>query len=324
MKVVITGGTGFVSLNLAAVLLAHGHCVTLFDREPVSAAAQQAFSDHAGMLKAIPGDVTDQAAIDAVIAAGCEVLVLGAAITADAARDASDPATILQVNLLAQTAALQAARRHDVRRVIYLSSAAAYGASGQRFPLLEEDTPCDPVSLYAISKFASERALARLAGLWDRDVLSVRLSAVFGRFERLGGLRDTPSPQAQILAAFDRQVPAILPSPGVKDWVYARDVAEAVTLLIEADRPRHRLYNISTGTPWSALRWGEAFAARHPGCECRLATLGEPANVDNGPERAPLSVERMAQEFGWRARFGCAESVTDLGDWWLQHRRNVP
>jgi len=324
MKIVITGGSGFVGLNLAAALLARGHCVTLFDRAPIPAAAQSALSDHAELLKFIPGDVTDKAATEALIAAGCDVVVLGAAITADAARDANDPETILQVNLLSQIPIMEAARRHRVRRVIQLSSAAAYGASGQRFPVLEEDTPCDPVSLYAISKFASERVLARLAELWDRDLLSVRLSAVFGPWERLGGLRDTPSPQAQILAAFDRSTPAVLSSPGVKDWIYARDVAEALALLVEADRPRHRLYNISTGAAWSALQWGEAFAALHPGCECRLAGMGEPANVDpNGPERAPLAVERMAQEFGWRARFGCAESVADLSQWWMQHRGNV-
>ena len=324
MKIVITGGSGFVGLNLAAALLARGHGVTLFDRAPIPAAAQSALSDHAELLKFIPGDVTDKAATEALIAAGCDVVVLGAAITADAARDANDPETILQVNLLSQIPIMEAARRHRVRRVIQLSSAAAYGASGQRFPVLEEDTPCDPVSLYAISKFASERVLARLAELWDRDLLSVRLSAVFGPWERLGGLRDTPSPQAQILAAFDRSTPAVLSSPGVKDWIYARDVAEALALLVEADRPRHRLYNISTGAAWSALQWGEAFAALHPGCECRLAGMGEPANVDpNGPERAPLAVERMAQEFGWRARFGCAESVADLSQWWMQHRGNV-
>jgi UDP-glucose 4-epimerase len=254
-----------------------------------------------------------------VIAAGCEAIIMGAAITANAARDAADPEPILRVNLLAQLPILQAARRHRVGRVINLSSAAAYGAAGQRYALLDEETPCDPVSLYAISKFASERTAARLADLWACDFLSVRLSGVFGRFERIGELRDTPSPQAQILAAFDRGAPALLPSPCVKDWIYAPDAAEAVAVLLEAARPRHRLYNISSGVEYSALQWGKAFAALHPDLACRLADSPEQANVDSmGQRRAPLSVARMADEFGWRARFGCEQSADDLGRWWLR------
>ncbi len=226
--------------------------------------------------------------------------------------------------MLTQIPILAAARRHRVRRVINLSSAAAYGAAGQRHPILDEETPCDPVSFYAISKFTSERSVARLADLWRYDFLSVRLSAVFGPWERIGNVRDTPSLQFQILAEFNRGEPAILPSPGVKDWIYAPDAAEAVAVLLEAERPRHRLYNISSGTEWSALQWGEAFAALHPGLQCRLAAPGEKTLIKlYGPNRAPLSVERIAQEFGWRARFGCADSAADLSIWWTRHREGL-
>jgi UDP-glucose 4-epimerase len=153
----------------------------------------------------------------------------------------------------------------------------------------------------------------------------VRLSAVFGPFERDTGVRDTPSPQAQILAALRQRREAVLERPGVRDWIYATDVAEAVTLLIEAEKPKHQLYNISTGVEWSALQWGEQFAARHPGSICRLAKTGEAPTVDlHAPaDRAPLSVARMADEFGWRTRFGCAESVADLSDWWTTYREDT-
>jgi UDP-glucose 4-epimerase len=134
-------------------------------------------------------------------------------------------------------------------------------------------------------------------------------------------VRDTPSQQAQIVAAFAAGQPAILPRPAIKDWIYAPDVADAVTVLIEAAQLRHRLYNVSSGMEWSALAWGEAFASLHPDLVCRLAAPGEAFNVDpHGPERAPLSVTRLAQEFGWRARFGCADSATALSRWWTQHR----
>src|SRR5215203_6148731 len=243
MRILVFGGAGFVGLNIAAALLAHGHAVTLFDRAGLPLEAQKDFTSHGDRLTAIHGDVRDSRAVEAVIANGYDALVLGAAITAGPEREASDPETIL-VNLLAQTPILIAARRSGVKRIINLSSAAAYGASAFCNVRLDEETPCDPASLYAITKFASEKVAARLAGLWQCEIISVRLSAVFGPWERGNDVRDTPSPQAQILAAMQQGYEAVLSRPGVRDWVYAVDVAEAVSVLIEAERPKHQLYNI--------------------------------------------------------------------------------
>ena len=149
----------------------------------------------------------------------------------------------------------------------------------------------------------------------------MRLSALFGPWEKPSSVRDTPSLQYQILAAFARGEPALMPEPGMRDWIYAPDAAEAVALVVEAARPKHRLYNISSGGLWPALQWGEAFAALNPGLQCRLAAPGENTAIKlHGPYRAPLSVTRMADEFGWRARFGCAESAAAMSVWLKQHK----
>lgn len=320
MHVLIFGGAGFVGLNIAQQLLEHGHSVTLFDRVELPPSARRAFAPHGGRLAVLQGDVTDHAAVEAAVASGCDALVLGAAITAGAARDAEEPERILAVNLLAQVPILQAARRAKLRRVINLSSGAAYGASGQRCQLLEESTPCEPLSLYAISKFASERVVARLGELWQMDVLSVRLSGVFGPFERPGGVRDTPSPQALIVDCWARGEAALLSDPGERDWVYAPDVAEAVALLLEAPKPHHALYNISSGVTFTAEAWGKVFAALQVGFVCRLADPGEAPTVTiHGPPRAPLSTDRLAEEFGWRASFDCDASAVHLSRWLDHH-----
>jgi UDP-glucose 4-epimerase len=322
MRILVFGGTGFVGLNIASALLVRGHAVTLFDRAGLPPAAAKDFASHGDRLTVIEGDIRDKQAIEPVVAAGHDAIILGAAITAGPEREAADPETILAVNLLAQTPVLIAARRAGVKRIINLSSAAAYGTSAFGNAILDEETACDPVSLYAITKLASEKVAARLAGLWQTDIISVRLSAVFGPWERSNDVRDTPSPQAQILAALEAGRAAVLSRPGVRDWIYAVDVAEAVSVLIEAERPKHPLYNISTGVEWPALQWGQQLAALHPGFICRLAEAGETPTIDlhSAVDRAPLSVSRMAEEFGWQARFGCADSVADLSAWWTGHR----
>jgi UDP-glucose 4-epimerase len=317
LKILIFGGTGFVGINIAAALLARGHNVTLFDRADLPRAARKAFASRADLLTVVQGDVTESHSAESVIAGGFDAIILGAAITAGPEREADDSQAVLQVNLMAQLAVLVAARKSRVARIINLSSAAAYGAAAFRHTLLDEETVCDPVSLYAITKYSSEKVAARLSALWRTDIISLRLSAVFGPWERPTGVRDTPSPHMQIMAALRERKEAIVPRPGVRDWIYAPDVADAVTLLIEAAKPRHGLYNISTGREWSALQWGQDLVGLHPGFVCRLAKPGETPTIDlhGEADRAPLSVSRMEHEFGWRARFGCADSAVHLSAW---------
>jgi UDP-glucose 4-epimerase len=321
LNILIFGGTGFVGINIASALLARGHAVTLFDRGALPGAAQQAFAGYGNALNVVEGDITESAAVEAVIVRGFDAMILGAAITAGPAREAVDPQSILHVNLMAQLPVLMAARRHGVGRIINLSSGSALGAAAFRHELLDEETPCEPVSLYAITKFASERVAARLAALWQADIISVRLSGVFGPWERSTGVRDTPSPQMQIIAALRQRKEAILTRPGVRDWIYAPDVADAVAMLVEASKPKHGLYNISAGREWTALQWGQHLADLNPGFVCRLAKPGEAPTVDlhSDADRSPLSISRMAEEFGWRARYGCADSAADLNDWWTRH-----
>lgn len=325
MNILIFGGAGFVGLNITQAMLAAGHDVVVFDRSALPEQALRAFADLPGRVTGMVADITDAMAVAEAVRAGVDIVVMGAAITAGSARDASDPQAILRVNLLAQVPILQAAQAAGVRRVINLSSAAAYGAAGERHPVLDEEIPSDPVGLYAITKWASERVGARLGALWGLDIVSLRLSGVFGPWERATGVRDTLSPHCQILAAAVAGAPALLPRPGLRDWIYAPDLAQAVLAVATAPTLRQRLYNVSTAERSSALDWGRTLAASFPGFICRLTEPDETATIDlHGPgDRAPLSVARLADEIGWRATTGYAASADGLAAWWREHGRLV-
>jgi UDP-glucose 4-epimerase len=316
MTTLIFGGGGFVGLNVAERLLAEGRSVLLFDLR-VPQVALDAFSSLPGRVEVILGDVTDPAAVRRAVRPGVDAVVLGAAVTADEEREAAEPDLILAVNLMSLPGILKAASEAGVRRTVNLSSGSALGAAATRAELLEEDTPADPVSLYAVSKFASERVLARLGALWRLDFVNLRLSTVFGRWERATGVRDTLSPFLQLMMAAERGEPAILPRPGVRDWIYAADVADAVRAVIDAPALGHTLYNVSTGQVWSVLDWADRLSALRPGFAPRLAEPGERATINlHGPtDRAPLSILRMQEDLGWQARRGLDETVSDLDAW---------
>lgn len=320
-KTLVFGGAGFVGLNIAERLLAEGEAVVLFDRLPLPAAATATFAALPGSLEVLQGDVTDLDAVTRAMTYEVDTVVLGSAVTADAARETRDPETILQINLMALTPILRAARDADVRRVINLSSAAAYGRAAMGAASVDEDTPPQPTGLYGITKFGSEMIGGRLADLWSLDFVSLRLSGVFGPWERATGVRDTTSPQFQITEAARRGTPALLARPGVRDWVYAPDVAHAVHAVAQASTLRHRLYNVSSPLSWPVLAWGERLAALRPGFECRLARDGETPTIDlHAPaDRAPLSVARLQAELGWQAAFAMDASADHLDAWCRQH-----
>ncbi|AWB23220.1 NAD(P)-dependent oxidoreductase [Methylobacterium currus] len=333
MSVVILGGAGFVGLNLADALLGRRIAVRLLDRAPPPPHLLRMLAARPGPLSLDLGDVTDPGSLAASIRPGTDAVVIAAAVTADAAREAADPGPILAVNLAALVPILEACRRAGVRRVVNLSSAAAYGAAHGE--ILSEDLPARPESLYAVTKFASEAVLARLCGHWGLDGVSVRLSAVFGPFERDTSLRDTLSPQAQIWAAAEAGTPALLPRPGRRDWLYAPDAAEAVARLIAAERLRFSLYNVSSPATWPVLAWGERLAGNRdlvnrglvrPGFVCRLAAPGETPTISlhGDRDRPPLATGRLRDDLGWEAAHGLEASADAFLAWQTRMKEDRP
>ena len=325
MKTIIFGGAGFAGLNIAEALLKQGRDVVVFDRAEVPAAARAAFGAYLGKLETVRGDVMDVGAVERAIAPGTDGVVFGTAVTANAARDSAEPELVLNTNLMSLTPILRRAKAVGVRRVVNLSSVAAYGAAGDRVSLLEETTSVDPQSLYAISKFATERVGERLGSLWGLDVISVRLCSVFGPWEYATGLRDTLSPHLQVMLAAEAGQPALLPRPIKRDWAYAPDMAAGVLAVLDAKAPQHRLYNISPAQTWSILDWGNELARVRAGFVCRLATGSEAINVDpHAPsDRSPLSAARIFDDLGWRAQTSMTQSITAYDAWWKTHWKNL-
>jgi UDP-glucose 4-epimerase len=311
----IVGGCGFVGLNIAAAAATQGHAVTLFDRAPPPAA----FKAHAN-LRFAAIDVTVSETLSAIAGQGIDLLVSGSAITSGAARDAAEPGSVIAVNLLGFVNVLNAARAAGVPRVVNLSSVAAYGAAGARHdPLVEDETPSEPKTLYALTKFATEATAGRLADLWRMDIRSVRLTSLFGPWERATGVRDTLSPHLQLLAAASEGRAAVLPHAGLRDWTYAPDAAAAVLALAGVESPSRRLHNISRTTTSTVLDFGKALQRHWPDFACRLAEPGEAANIDMQivGDRGSLSNARLMQDTGGAIAFRDPLAMVDeTVAWW--------
>ena len=304
MTVLVTGASGFVGLAVTEALLEAGESVVAFDAAPLPAPAAAMFAALPGALRCVVGDVRDEAAVARAMA-GVDRMVSAAAITAGAAREAAEPELVIAVNVQAVATVTRLAASAGLRRVIHLSSVAAYGATAQTPGPLTEDMPLRPAALYGITKAAGEAVALRLAALAGLDLAAVRLGSCFGPWEHATGLRDTLSPQQQILIAIRRGEDIVLESDAVRDWLYVRDAAAGVLALLDAPALRHPVYNLGTGRAWPLSAWCDALA---PGLAWRV---GPAPHVRTWNERPVSSIDRLVADTSYRPRFGAAEAAAD-------------
>ena len=326
--ILVTGGAGFVGLNLIELLLGRGEHVIAFSQESaLPDAAAAAFRPLPGKLEVIGGDVLDGAALRALFRDRTIDRVFPfAAITAGPAREAKVPSRIVEVNFQGMIATLEAARdAGTVRRVILPSSAAVYGESAYAHPLLDEHaTPCVPISLYGVTKYAVERAGLRLAGLWGLDAIAARIGATFGPWERDTGVRDTLSPHLAIMGAAQRQGEAILPPAPLPayDWVYVRDLVRGLVALLDHREPPHRVVNLASGMDWSPAIAAccDALVEACPGFRWRHAAAPGEVTVAFPETRARgvMNILRAA-EMGWRPAFAPQAAYADYAAWARSH-----
>lgn len=324
MAVLITGGTGFVGLNLAEGLLARGEQVVLFDLRPPPAEFMAQIGNAAKRVRAVTGDVLQPDHLHRAFAHGDITHVFhGAVITSGPARELADPNAIVEVNLSGTLNLLRAARDAQVRRVLYPSSLTVYGQSlFDRESVNEADTPPVPESLYAVTKYAAERACLRLADLWGMDVVTGRIGSVVGPWEGETGVRDLVSPLAQIAAAAAQGRGVVLPQIRLKrELIYSRDLARALVLLLYAEKPGFTTYNLSVPADWSGYvqRWCDALAAKLDGFKWRYAAPGETATIDyyDTRDRACLDTTRLQSDLGFVPAFPPDKALHDYTEWLL-------
>lgn len=319
MSVLVTGGTGFIGMNLAEDLGDKGYEVALLARKPPVQQIEQALKDKKERIHFVKGDVTDAEGLDKILNEyNVDTIIHAAVITPDAERERNESKLIAQVNYMGAIEMLEAAKRNKVDKFIHLSSGAVYGhASFDDEWLDEEHTYPRPDALYGINKFASEMAAVRYRQIFDMNIVVARVGGVFGPWERYTGVRDTLSGPffATRFAVLGEE--AVLPRPGVKDWVYSRDIAKSLEAMIATDTFSYDVYNLSSGYVWTVQDWCEQLKSVFPKFEYRIADDPSQANIDffDDRDRNPLSIKRLIDDVGYTPQYDLTASLEDYMEW---------
>jgi len=313
--ILVTGGAGFVGLNVAEQLSVRGEAVVLYDLSPPP-------PQFKWKVRFEQGDVTDLPRLEeAFLAHQPDTVLHMAAITAGPRRDASEPRRIAEVNLIGTINVLDKVRKHGVRRMVHASTGALYGAAGVGVaePLDEERHSPVPESMYGITKYAAERTCLRLGALWELDVRIGRLALAYGRWEYMSGVRDAVSPPTQIARIALAGGEARFPPLGDTDYIYAPDVAAALIALLDAKTPAHRVYHLGMGAAWSLPQWCELLAKRFRKFRWRETTQACNVAPLAPTTRTRFANRRLTEDLRFAPRFPPALAAQDFIAWLEAH-----
>jgi UDP-glucose 4-epimerase len=295
MRVLVTGGAGFIGSHVAGLLLAEGHEVAVVD------------DLSRGRRESVPGGA---AFYELDVRSGCREVfeefgpevVCHQAAQVDVRRSVAEPVLDLEINAAGTVRLLENCVRYGVGRFVFASTGGAIYGEQREFPA-SEDHPEYPISPYGVSKLAAERYLHFFEAQYGLSYVALRYANVYGQ-------RQDPRGEAGVVAIFARRLAAgetcTVNGTGeqTRDYVYVGDVDRANVLALEDCVPSGS-YNVGTGVETSVNELYETMA--------RLSGRALPA--EHGPAkpgeqlRSALDPAKAGRVLGWRPEVGLREGL---------------
>lgn len=309
MRILVTGGAGFIGSNLVAALTMGANEVGIID--DLSSGKSENLNGLAWFREM---DILDPA-LDAVVAEFAPDAVVHLAAQPSVAASLADPDRDWAVNVEGTRAVARAAAAAGATRVLSASSAAVYGEPAE-VPLKETSAKA-PANPYGRSKLAAEAVLAETLAPWGTDFASLRFSNVYGPRQDAQGEGGVVSIFASKMIA--SELPVIYgDGTQTRDFIYVGDVVAAIVAMLFSDEPLAAApmpdgpaYNISTGkeVPVNQLAGMMSMAALFA-----RPFAHEPAR-DGDVVRSALDPSKAAATMGWSARADLEASLKMTLTW---------
>ncbi len=282
MKILVTGGAGFIGSHTVDALVASGkHQVSIVDN--LSAGKRHQVNPAASFHEI---DLRDGDAVRRAIEAETPEVIVHLAAQMDVRRSVADPAFDAQVNVVGFLNLMESARQHRLRRVIFSSTGGAIYGEQETFPA-PEDHPLHPVSPYGVAKMATEAYLFFYKVQYGIEYTALRYGNVYGP-------RQDPHGEAGVVAIFCGRMlegkPCTIYGDGkqTRDYVFVGDVARANIAAANSDV--NGAINIGTGVETSV--------------NDLYHTLGTVADVTRAPEYGPARPGEQSRSVISPARAG--------------------
>jgi UDP-glucose 4-epimerase len=301
MRVLVTGGAGFIGSHLTDAFLARGDTVTAVD--DLSRGRAERLDPQVTLHKL---GIKDASSLSSVVTDSRPELICHLSAQIDVRTSVDDPAQDAQVNVVGTVNVLQAARATGARVLFASSGGAIYGRNAP-IPSREDILPL-PESPYGIAKHCAEQYIGLYNRLHGTRHSIMRLANVYGPRQDPGG--DAGVIPIFCAAALVNEEPTVYgDGTQTRDYVYVGDAVRAFLAAADADRPG--TWNIGTGVEISVLDLIKIISG----------VAGRSVSPRFGPPRtgellrSAVAVGRVERDLGWTARVGLAEGIGAVYRW---------
>lgn len=322
MRILVTGGAGYVGSHCLRALCDAGHEVVAYDN---LLNGHRAAVDKRASL--IVGDLGDAALLDRTFGQNPIDAVMHFAAFAEVGESVRDPLRYYRNNVVNSVALLEAMRRHNVAKIIFSSSCAVYGVP-TRVPITEEN-PKSPINPYGRTKLAIEWLLEDATVAWGLGATALRyFNAAGASADATIGEDHTPEShliprvlqvalgQADQMTIFGDDYPT-RDGTCVRDYIHVEDLASVHRLAVERQQPgTFEAFNVGTGVGVSVLEVVEA-ARKVTGH--RIPAQMAPRRPGDPPELV-AQADAIRNRFDWRAKY--TDITLTIETAWHWHRNH--
>ena len=320
MKILITGGAGYIGGTVARMLIEDGHDVVIYDSLVHADASMLPVG-----AKFVQGEVADLKRLEELLEAGSFTGIMHFAALIEAGESMQKPELYFQNNTASTLKLLEAMVRKNVKRLVFSSTAAVYG-DPDAIPIREE-AALRPTNPYGESKLMVEQMLTWLNRIHGLRYASLRYFNVAGAIPGYGEAHEPESHliplildvalgRRKVIKIFGRDYPT-QDGTCIRDYIHVQDLSTAHFLAFNALQKHDRLiYNLGNGRGFSVLEVIES---------ARRVT-GHPIPVEEMPRRPGDPVElvassdKIAAELGWKPKYTSLDDIISSAWQWHQIR----
>ncbi len=311
MKVLVTGGLGFIGSNFCRYMLAAHSDIELINIDKVGIGANPAsLHDIEGDKRYtfIKGDICNPQLMNRMVHQVDAVVNIAAETHVD--RSISDPNVFLQNNTLGTFTVLEAIRRHNHKaRLVQVSTDEVYGEAPEGS--FTENTPPKPGNPYSASKAAADMFVLSYHKTFGLNASITRCTNNFGPYQ----LPEKLIPKTIIRALRDLPVPIYGKGTNIRDWIYVTDHCEAVGTVLEKGKAGE-IYNVSAGNELTNIDIAKKI----------ITQLGKPESLITFVEDRPghdtrysLDSTKLRRELGWKPKASFEEALKATIEWYLKN-----
>ncbi len=315
MKILVTGGGGFIGSNFVLYMLESYAHVSIVNLDLLTYAGNlenlQDTQPYGQRHRFVRGDIADKDLVDSLVSEKPDALVNFAA-ESHVDRSILDASAFVRTNILGTQVLLDACRRHKVKRFLQVSTDEVYGSLG-RDGAFTEISPIAPNSPYAASKAGADLIVRSYFKTHGMDVVVTRCSNNYGPFQ----FPEKLIPLMITNAIYDKELPVYGDGLNVRDWIHVKDHCRAIDLVMR-EGCGGEIYNIGTNNECTNLQIVTHILSKLQKPESLIRFVADRPGHDR---RYAIDASKLRRELKWEPSIDFQTGMDQTIMWYVEHEQ---